>query len=79
MCALFPARIGVVTLVNLVGRRGTFRMSALTGEAIECGMEFPGNPLKCAFQRSLEDLNEELHLKGLDIIGWLVMVMFVRS
>lgn len=65
VCALFPARIGVVTLVNLVGRRGTFRMSALTGEAIECGMEFPGNPLKVRFQRSLEDLNEEIATQGI--------------
>jgi len=65
VCALFPARVGVVTLVNLVGRRGTFRMSAITGEAIKCGMEFPGNPLKVRFQRSLEDLNEEIASKGI--------------
>ncbi|MBP8933057.1 MAG: hypothetical protein KBG67_01340 [Candidatus Atribacteria bacterium] len=65
VCALFPAKTGIVTLVNLVGRRGTFRMSAITGEAIECGMEFPGNPLKVRFNRSLEDLNEEIASKGI--------------
>ena len=40
-------------------------MSAITGEAIECGMEFPGNPLKVRFQRPVEEINEEIVSKGI--------------
>jgi len=65
VCTLFPARTGIVTLVNLVGRKGTFRLSVITGEAIECGMEFPGNPLKVRFQSSLDDINEQIASKGI--------------
>lgn len=43
VCALFPAKPGRVTLANLIGRKGTFRMSVMTGDAITSGMEFPGN------------------------------------
>lgn len=78
VCVLFPAQTGIVTLVNLVGRKGTFRMSAITGEAIECGMEFPGNPLKVRFQRSLDEINESIASKG---IGhhWMVGYGDVRN
>jgi L-arabinose isomerase len=65
VCALFPARPGMVTLVNLVGRKGTIRMSVITGVAIECGMEFPGNPLKVRFERSVLDLCREIAEEGI--------------
>ncbi len=45
-CVLFPGRPGPVTLVNLVGRRGTYRMGVACGEAVPTGMVFPGNPTK---------------------------------
>lgn len=46
VCVLFPARPGPVTLLNIVGRKDTYRMTTLEGEAIPTGMVFPGNPIK---------------------------------
>lgn len=46
LCVLFPARPGPVTLLNLVGREGTYRMTAFAGEAVKTGMDFAGNPLR---------------------------------
>ena len=43
---LFPGKPGPVTLVNLVGRRGTYRMGVAYGQAVPTGMVFPGNPTK---------------------------------
>lgn len=65
VAALFPARPGRVTLMNLVGRKGTYRMSVITGEAVECGMEFPGNPLKVRFEKGLEEINRQIAEEGI--------------
>jgi len=51
VCALFPARKGDVTLINIVGRRGTYRIGILEGKALETGMVFPGNPVRVKFLR----------------------------
>jgi L-fucose isomerase-like protein len=56
VCVLFPARPGPVTLVNLVGRRDTYRLTLLRGEAVETGMLFPGNPLRVRFETGIHDL-----------------------
>jgi L-fucose isomerase-like protein len=45
-CALFPGKPGPVTLVNLVGRRGTYRMGIAHGRAVPTEMVFAGNPTK---------------------------------
>jgi L-fucose isomerase-like protein len=42
----FAARPGPVTFVNLVGRRGNYRMCAFEGQAVPTEMVFEGNPLK---------------------------------
>jgi L-fucose isomerase and related proteins len=65
VCSLFPAKPGKVTLINLVGRKGTYRMSAIVGEAVECGMEFPGNPLKVRFERKIIDINRQIATEGI--------------
>ncbi|MEA4889926.1 MAG: hypothetical protein VB070_10735 [Clostridiaceae bacterium] len=65
VCTLFPARPGVVTLINLVGRRGTLRLSAIVGEAVACGMVFPGNPLKVHFQPRVTDLVQNIAEEGI--------------
>lgn len=65
VCALFPAKPGKVTLINLVGRKGTYRMSVITGDAVECGMEFPGNPLKVHFERDILDINKQIAAEGI--------------
>lgn len=46
LCVIFPSKPGKITMVNLVGRRGTYRMGVIEGEAIEPGTEFPGNPIR---------------------------------
>lgn len=46
LCVLFPGKPGPVTLVNLVGRAGTYRMGVLEGEAVATDLEFPGNPVR---------------------------------
>jgi L-fucose isomerase-like protein len=50
ICVLFPGKPGPVTLVNLVGRRGTYRMGVAFGEAIETDMVFAGNPTKVVLE-----------------------------
>jgi len=46
VCVLFPSKPGKVTMANLVGRKGTYRMGVIEGEAIETDMIFPGNPIR---------------------------------
>lgn len=46
VCIRFTAKPGPVTFVNLVGRKGNYRLCAFEGEAIPTGMVFEGNPLK---------------------------------
>ncbi len=45
-CIRFCARSGPVTYVNLVGRKGNYRLCAFEGEAIPTTMVFEGNPLR---------------------------------
>lgn len=65
VCALFPAKPGKVTLMNLVGRKGTYRMSVIVGDSMECGMEFPGNPLKVRFDRDILGINLQIAEEGI--------------
>ena len=46
VCIRYPARPGPVTYVNLVGRKGNYRLCAFEGQAVPTGMVFEGNPLK---------------------------------
>ena len=46
VCVLFPAKPGKVTLVNLVGRKDTYRMCIVEGEAMKTEMVFAGNPIR---------------------------------
>ena len=49
VCVLFPAKPGKVILVNLVGRKDTYRMCIVEGEAVKTEMVFAGNPIKVKF------------------------------
>ncbi len=49
VCALFPARPGPVTLLNLLPRDSGYQVAVLEGEALSTGMVFPGNPLRVRF------------------------------
>ena len=46
VCIRYTAKPGPVTFVNLVGRKGNYRLLAFEGQAVETGMVFEGNPLK---------------------------------
>lgn len=46
VCVLFPGKPGKVTMINLVGRKGTYRMCIAGGEAVKTKMVFAGNPVK---------------------------------
>ncbi|MHB9025132.1 MAG: hypothetical protein ACYC7E_13325 [Armatimonadota bacterium] len=63
--AHFPGRPGRVTLLNIVGRRGTYRMGAVTGEAVPTEMVFPGNPVKVRLDAPLRPFLEEVAEVGL--------------
>lgn len=54
VCVLFPSKPGIVTMANLVGRKGTYRMCALEAEAIPTEMDFPGNPIRIRLPCSQE-------------------------
>lgn len=55
---------GPVTAVNLVGRRGTMRVSALHGEAVPYELEFPGSAAKVVYPFSLAEALEKLGNAG---------------
>ncbi|MHB9134365.1 MAG: hypothetical protein ACYDBB_25110 [Armatimonadota bacterium] len=61
----FPGRPGRVTLLNLVGRRGTYRMGVLTGEAVPTEVVFPGNPVKVRLDAPLAPVLAEIAETGL--------------
>ncbi|MCS7221975.1 MAG: hypothetical protein RML36_05940 [Anaerolineae bacterium] len=65
VCALFPARPGPVTLVNLVPTLNGYRMGVMFGEAVETDMIFPGNPLRVRFQSDYRALLRWIVAEGL--------------
>ena len=64
-CVLFPSKPGPVTLVNLVGRRGTYRMGVAFGEAVPTGMVFAGNPIKVVLSGGVKNYIEVIAREGL--------------
>lgn len=64
VCGRFVCRPGFVTAADLVGHGGTLRMSVMTGEAVACGMEFPGTPMKIKMKRPVLDLCRDVTMKG---------------
>lgn len=65
VCCKFVQAPGKVTAVNICGHGDTFRLSYMVGDAIPCGMEFPGNPVVIRFEKSVEDINEEIMANGI--------------
>ena len=65
MCVLFPAKPGPVTMVNIVGRRGTYRLSIIEGEAIETDMAFAGNPIRVVLPLPIDDILELIAEEGI--------------
>ena len=65
VCTKFLMKTGTVTAGNICGHGDPFRMAVLVGEAIPCGMEFPGNPVKIQFKKPVDQINEEIMANGI--------------
>lgn len=50
VCVRFSAKPGPITYLNLVGRKGNYRMCALQGQAEPTELVFEGNPLRFTLQ-----------------------------
>jgi L-fucose isomerase-like protein len=63
VCIRFPAKASPqATYLNLVGRKGNYRMCAVSGSAVKTQMLFEGNPVRfkpgCSLQRLLRAIDE---------------------
>lgn len=65
VCALFPARPGPVTLVNLLPSGTGYQCGVLEGQAVSTEMVFPGNPLRVRFPLTPPELTDWIHTQGL--------------
>lgn len=65
LCALFTARPGPMTLINIVAGPDSYRMAALFGEAVETEMVFPGNPLRVKFEKDYRRILSWIAEEGL--------------
>ena len=65
VCCKFVMAAGKVTAVNICGHGDMFRLSYMVGDAIPCGMEFPGNPVVIRFEKPVEQINEEIMANGI--------------
>jgi len=64
VCALFPARPGAVTLVNLVPAGDGYQLALLEGEALSTEMVFPGNPLRVRLDQPTGEVIDWIHAEG---------------
>jgi len=64
VCVRFTARSGPISFVNLVGRRGNYRMCAFEGQAIPTEMVFEGNPLKFKLKTPFRQIWKDIALYG---------------
>lgn len=65
VCTKFLVKSGKVTAVNICGHGDKFRLSFMVGDAIPCGMEFPGNPVKIKFDKPVSKINREIMDNGI--------------
>ena len=65
VCCRFTAMPGRVTAVNICGHGETFRLSYMVGQALPCGMEFPGNPTVIRFEKPVAEINEWILANGI--------------
>lgn len=56
VCIRYAAKTGPITYVNLVGRKGNYRMCAIEGEAVKTGMVFEGNPLRFELKSQIKKI-----------------------
>ena len=65
VCTKFLVKPGKVTAVNICGHGDGFRLSFMVGEAVPCGMEFPGNPVKIKFDKDVMEINKDIMKYGI--------------
>ena len=64
VCIRYTARPGPVTFVNLVGRKGNYRMCAFEGEAVQTEMVFEGTPLKLRMNTTFQKIWKQTAAHG---------------
>lgn len=65
VCIRYAAKPGPVTYVNLVGRKGNYRLCAIEGQAVPTGMVFEGNPLRFELKSPIKKVWEVTEKYGL--------------
>lgn len=65
VCAIFPARPGPVTLLNLMTKPDGYQLALLEGEAVRTEMVFPGNPVRVRFSQPLPEVMEWIFSEGI--------------
>jgi L-fucose isomerase-like protein len=65
VCIRYAAKPGPVTYVNLVGRKGNYRLCAIEGEAVRTDMVFEGNPLRFELKSPIKKVWEMASEHGL--------------
>jgi L-fucose isomerase-like protein len=65
VCALFPAKPGPVTLLNLIPSGAGYQLAMLEGQALSTEMVFPGNPLRVVFDTPSDHLLDWIHAEGI--------------
>ncbi len=65
VCALFPARTGPVTLLNLMPQGNDYQVALLEGDAVSTEMVFPGNPLRVRFAQPVPAILDWIHDEGI--------------
>ena len=81
-CIKFPAKSGPATYVNLVGRRGTYRICAVEGQAKVTDMVFEGNPVKMVFNVPIKEVLKVVFEKGFGhhwIMGYAHMIQDLQN
>jgi len=64
-CALFPAKPGAVTMLNLTASANGYTCAMIEGEALPTTMLFPGNPVRVRLARRAQDYLEWIHNEGI--------------
>jgi L-fucose isomerase-like protein len=64
VCIRYAARPGPITYVNLVGRKGNYRLCAIEGEAVPTEMVFEGNPLRFELKSPLKKVWKAVEKHG---------------
>lgn len=65
VCAIFPAKPGPVTLLNLMSAPDRYQLALLEGEAVHTEMVFPGNPVRVRFSKPLSEVMDWIFSEGL--------------